>query len=33
MIFAWFFPHDKVPIDDCAKDGGEQFFTEKHCVI
>ena len=19
-------------IDDCAKDGGEEFFTEMHCV-
>ena len=20
-------------IDDCAKDGGEEFFTEMHCVV
>ena len=20
-------------IDDCAKDGGEEFFTEMHCVL
>ena len=20
-------------IDDCAKDGGKEFFTEMHCVI
>ena len=21
------------PIDDCAKDGGEEFFTNMHCVL
>ena len=21
-----------VTIEDCAKDGGEEFFTEMHCV-
>ena len=21
-----------LPIEDCAKDGGEEFFTELHCV-
>ena len=20
-------------IDDCVKDGGEEFFTEMHCVL
>ena len=20
-------------IEDCAKDGGEEFFTEMHCVL
>ena len=22
-----------IPIDDCAKDGGVEFFTEMHCVL
>ena len=21
------------PIEDCAKDGDEEFFTEMHCVL
>ena len=21
------------PIDDCAKDGDKEFFTEMHCVL
>ena len=24
---------DVSTIDDCAKDGGEEFFTEMHCVL
>ena len=28
------FPNLKQPtIDDCAKDGGEEFFTKMHCVL
>ena len=23
---------DSLAIEDCAKDGGEEFFTEVHCV-
>ena len=22
-----------IPIEDCTKDGGEEFFTEMHCVL
>ena len=22
-----------IAIDDCAKDGGEEFFTEMHCIL
>ena len=24
---------DRTPIEDCAKDGGEEFFTKMHCVL
>ena len=25
--------HESLLIDDCAKDGGEEFFTEMQCVL
>ena len=27
------YPHKESTIDDCAKDGGAEFFTEMHCVL
>ena len=27
-----FFPNHLLPLADCAKDGGEEFFTKMHCV-
>ena len=24
---------EQLSIDDCAKDGGEDFFTKMHCIL
>ena len=33
LSHSLWFPWERTPIDDYAKDGGEECFTEMHCVL
>ena len=34
LLIVLAYPHvNAKTIDDCAKDGGEEFFTEMQCVL